>query len=178
MGFGASASASQSTTTSSSSGNESSSANSRRLDVAQENELKKLLTKFGLGMGAEDAQYSKGAAIADASGMINELFEQYRNTDLPQILSAQGQSGGFSSSGAQLLVNDAYARTVSKGAGVIAQNIANYEGIQQAQKAGATTSFASILQGLLGAKESSSASSAFSTKSKSKTTAVSAKAGF
>lgn len=149
-----------------SSGSESTRSSTRRLDTAQEQELKNLLTQFGLDMQTDDAQFGKNAAIADASGLLNDLFTQYRENELPQILGAQGQSGAYGSTGAQILSNDAYARTVNKGAATILGNVQNYAAIQQGQRQNNIAAFSSVLEGLLGAKENTSVDSLFKTTSK------------
>lgn len=61
-----------------------------------------------LGSGA----YSKDAAFKDSDALLAQIFQSYRENDLPQIYNAQVNSGGYNSSTAQLMANDAFSRAV------------------------------------------------------------------
>lgn len=97
---------------------------------AQMDELLRLLG----GSAATDKQnFSKSAAQQDAMGLVNNIFEQYRNTALPTIFNAQTGAGAYNSTGAQLIANDAYASTVNKAATTVNQNVLNYSQAYQQQ---------------------------------------------
>lgn len=75
--------------------------------------LSQLLQNFNLDtLQAE----SSGRARVDAQGAINNIFQQYAENYVPEILGAQAASGGYGSTGAQLLANDAFARTSAQAA--------------------------------------------------------------
>ena len=76
-------------------------------------------------------EYNKSLAISDAQGVVASIFQEYRDTDLPQIYQAMNGSGGYNSTSAQLLANDAYARAVTKSAKEVLDNVSKYGNIRQ-----------------------------------------------
>lgn len=80
-----------------------------------------------------DTSYSRDNAIADTQGFIDELFRSYQTEALPQIYRNPRASGIYNDTSTQLLANDAYATTVSKGMAALSQNILNYAQARQAQ---------------------------------------------
>lgn len=92
-----------------------------------------------------DAAFSKDAATNDTREAISNIFTEYSEQDLPQILSLQSQSGTYSNTQTQQLANDAFARTVGKAGSLLLDTIAKYAGIQQA---GRETDSASLLGAL------------------------------
>lgn len=80
-----------------------------------------------------DTSYSRENAIADTQGFIDELFRSYQAEALPQIYRNPRASGIYNDTSTQLLANDAYATTVSKGMAALSQNILNYAQARQAQ---------------------------------------------
>lgn len=78
------------------------------------------------------SDYNKITAQADANQLVNSIFLDYREEALPQIYQAQNGVSAWNSTTAQLLVNDAYAKTVSKAAGVVLDNIGKYGQIRTA----------------------------------------------
>lgn len=89
--------------------------------------------------------YSKESAISDTRDAISQIFTDYREQDLPQILSLQGKTGTYSNTATQQLANDAFARTVGKAGALTLDTIAKYAGIQQSGK---ETDLASLLGAL------------------------------
>lgn len=79
--------------------------------------------------------FNKQQAITDSTGLINQIFQNYREQNLPQILSTQNRAGGYDSSGTQLLADDAFARTEAQGLSAITDTISKYAGIQSQQDA-------------------------------------------
>jgi hypothetical protein len=59
---------------------------------------------------------SNERAAADTAGAVGNIFRQYRETALPEIFNTQTQTGTFSGSTAQLMANDAFARTANQAA--------------------------------------------------------------
>lgn len=55
-------------------------------------------------------------AETDVSGVVGNLFTQYEEQVLPEIFSAQIDSGAYGTTGAQTLANDAFARTTAQAA--------------------------------------------------------------
>lgn len=160
---------SSSTTDSSASGRESSQASTRRLTEQQYNELSRTMRTLQRDVDEFDQAYSKEAAIRDSKGLVADIFRQYRETDLPQILQSQSQAGVYSNTGTQMLANDAFARTTSAASSAVLQAIQNYAGIQTERRNVSQQALSTVLSGLLAAREDSATSSLFSTTSRSKT---------
>ena len=78
----------------------------------------------------KDIEYSKDTAIADAQGTVNTVFEQFKDEALVQVYQPECIANGYNSTTMQLLVNNAYAKTVSEGAKVVLDNIQRYAGIR------------------------------------------------
>lgn len=81
-----------------------------------------------------------------AQGAVGEIFRQYRETDLPQILGQQNSTGAYGSTAAQMLSNDAFARATGRAAelslGVGTQVLA----AQQNERTNLLNQFAQLLQ--------------------------------
>ena len=78
----------------------------------------------------KDIEYSKDTAIADAQGIVNNVFEQFKDEALVQVYYPQCIANGYNSTTMQLLANNAYAKTTSEGAKVVLDNIQRYAGIR------------------------------------------------
>lgn len=176
--FSAGGSYSQSSSTSSSTGRERTSTQTRRLSDQQYMELSSTLRQLQGNVEDEDIAYSKDQAIKDSKGLIDNIFAEYRDQDLPQILEKQGSTGAYSSTGTQLLANDAYARTTAKASSAVLGAIASYADIQNQKRATSTNALSSVLSGLLAAREDTNTQSVFSTSSKSRSKGSSVNAGF
>jgi hypothetical protein len=96
-------------------------------------QMDELLKMLGGNAGNIQQGFSKGAAQQDAMGMVQQIFDNYQKTALPQIYGAQTGAGAYNSTGGQLLANDAYAQTVNKAAGTVNQNVLNYAQAYQQQ---------------------------------------------
>lgn len=96
-------------------------------------QLDELLKMLSGNAGNIQQGFSKGAAQQDATGMVQQIFDQYQKTALPAIYNAQTGSGAYNSTGGQLLANDAYAQTVNKAASTVNQNVLNYAQAYQQQ---------------------------------------------
>lgn len=105
--------------------------------------LSRLLRSFNL----QDVQADSAAeARASAGGAIENLFTQYSEQVLPDILSGQSSAGAYGSTGAQFTANDAFARTVAQAAELelgLAQNLTNQRMQEQARQ---TELFANLIQ--------------------------------
>lgn len=81
-----------------------------------------------------------------AQGAVGQIFQQYRENDLPQILGKQGSTGAYGSTAAQLLTNDAFARASTQAAELglgVGTNIINS---QLAERQNMLQQFAQLLQ--------------------------------
>lgn len=177
MGFGFSGSFTKSKSKSSTtaSGSEQTQSSTRRLDAAQQEELKRLLTQFGLSSTTEDVAFSKSAAIRDATDMVNSIFADYREQELPQILGGMSASGAYSATGGQLLSNDAMARTTNKAAQTVLGNIASYAGIANQKRQTSIAGLDTAVNALLASQEDTTMSSQFQTRSQTKSSGSSGK---
>jgi hypothetical protein len=171
--FGVSASAS--TTNTSSSGSSAENSKVRRLSEADEAFVSNLMRNFSAG-GEADLKGARANALKDVKGSINNLFSEFSNTVLPQIMTQQNRTGGYNSSTSQLLTNDAFARTVAQGASLTMDAVSRYENAALAKSAQALQGFGTSLDALLNASQTSSTT--LDSKSKSRSTTFSAGASF
>lgn len=176
--FSGSASTSSSSSSSNSSGREGTTSQTRRLTDEQYLELSNTLRQLQGDIEDPDEAFSKKQAIKDSKGLVDSIFAEYKDQDLPQILEKQGATGAYSSTGTQLLANDAYARTTAKASSAVLQAISGYADIQNQKRSTSTNALSSILSGLLAAREDNTTNSVFSTESSSKSKGKSLKAGF
>lgn len=134
IGFSFGSSKSKSATTSTSSGSGTSVTDITRMDEASKWELDQLMQLMGDKVGAPSQEYSKAAAIGDVAGVVNNLFNQFREQALPQIFSAEGATGGYGSTSAQFMANDAFAETLGRAAQVSMENIGRYADISNKEQ--------------------------------------------
>ncbi len=157
---------SKSSSTTNATGSETGSSSTRRLDAAQQEELKRLLTQFGLSANKEDAAFSKSAAIKDATALVNSIFSDYKEQELPQIIGGMSTSGAYSATGGQLLTNDAYARTTNKAAQTVLANIASYADIANQKRQTSIAGLDTAVNALIASQEDTTMASEFKTRSK------------
>jgi hypothetical protein len=100
--------------------------NLETMDPIGRAQLNSILQLLGGGAGGIQQGFSKQAAQQDSMGLVQQIFDQYQKTALPQIYNAQTGAGAYNSTGGQLLANDAYAQTVNKAAQTVNQNVLNY----------------------------------------------------
>lgn len=155
-------------TTASSSGTKREESATRRLTAKDEAFVQELMRAFGSKTTADTAGARKNA-IKDTKGIVDELFRSYKEQALPEIMSKQQQSGGYGATTTQMLGNDAYARTVNQAAATQLNAISAYEATELNRSQLALQGLSTSLQSLIAAREDTTASGAFSTKSKSTT---------
>ena len=90
----------------------------------------KVMTELIPRLTNKDLEYDKANAVADSNAAINTLFTQFKDDSLAQVYQPQCIVNGYNSTTMQLLVNNAYAKTVSEGAKLQLDNIARYAGIR------------------------------------------------
>ena len=78
----------------------------------------------------KDLEYDKTNAIADAQATVDNIFDTFKDELLVQVYQPECIANGYNSTSMQLLVNNAYAKTVSEGAKVVLDNIQRYAGIR------------------------------------------------
>lgn len=158
---------SSSSTSSKSSGSESGLQETVRLDDGGISFLDELYKLFGQ-RATKEGEFTREKAIEDTEGTVNQLFQQFAETMVPDILSSQAQTGGYSGTTAQQLSNDAFARTLREGAALRLQTIGNYAQINQQQQALDVESMAQALQARLQAREQTSLESKFKSRTSSR----------
>jgi hypothetical protein len=134
------------------SGNEASKQTTQRLSDSNIADLSALL-KTIQGNITGSKEFTREAAIQDSAGIVKELFAQYSQQALPQIISKASQSGAYNSTAAQLLADNAFAETISKSAQVRTNAIAQYAQADATKQQVQTQTLGTILQSLLQAKE-------------------------
>lgn len=75
--------------------------------------LAEILQNFNLD---DVMQQSFDFARQQSADAINNIFTQYRETALPQIMAGQTATGAYGSTSAQLMANDAFSRATAQGA--------------------------------------------------------------
>ena len=78
----------------------------------------------------KDLEYDKTNAIADAKDTVNNIFDTFKDEALVQVYQPECIANGYNSTTMQLMVNNAYAKTVSEGAKVVLENVQRYAGIR------------------------------------------------
>ena len=78
----------------------------------------------------KDLEYNKTNAVADAQATVNSIFDTFKDESLAQVYQPMCIANGYNSTTMQLLVNNAYAKTVSEGAKVVLDNVQRYAGIR------------------------------------------------
>ena len=89
-----------------------------------------IMTDLVPRLTSKDLEYDKSNAIADAQATVNNVFETFKDESLVQVYQPECIANGYNSTTMQLLVNNAYAKTVSEGAKVVLDNIQRYAGIR------------------------------------------------
>lgn len=89
-----------------------------------------IMTDLVPRLANKDIEYSKDTAIADAQATVNNIFDTFKDELLVQVYQPECIVNGYNSTTMQLLVNNAYAKTVSEGAKVVLDNIQRYAGIR------------------------------------------------
>lgn len=132
LGFGSNKTSSNSSGTSVSTGTSSSDTTSVKMDEESKAALDALMQQLSatVAQGTGD-KYSKETAVKDSADVVKQLFTQYSESTLPEILSAQAESGMYSSTAAKQLSNDAFARTTAQAASVVSDNIIKYAQLGQ-----------------------------------------------
>lgn len=73
-----------------------------------------------------DPSFSRGNAITDSQGFIQQIFNDFEKQSLPKIYSNPRASGIYNDTSTQLLANDAFSSAVAKGQSQLVQNILAY----------------------------------------------------
>lgn len=149
------------------SGNETSSQVTQRLDDKSIAGLTSLLQAIQGNLTGNN-EFSKEAALQDSEGVVKELFAQYSQNLLPQIISKASRTGAYNSTAAQLLADNAFAETVSKAAEVKLNTVAQYSQAASQRQQTQTQTLGTILQGLLQARETTNLSSVLNSLTDSK----------
>lgn len=90
--------------------------------------------------------YSKADAINDVSGVVSNIFKQFKETTLPNILGVQGAAGAYNSTSAQLLADNAYGQAVAQSSDTVLKAIADYAGIETSKQNAFMSSLLGALQ--------------------------------
>lgn len=89
-----------------------------------------IMTDLVPRLTSKDLEYDKTNAIADAQATVNNIFDTFKDEALVQVYQPECIANGYNSTTMQLMVNNAYAKTVSEGAKVVLDNIQRYAGIR------------------------------------------------
>ena len=89
-----------------------------------------IMTDLVPRLTSKDLEYDKTNATADAQATVNNIFDTFKDESLVQVYQPECIANGYNSTTMQLMVNNAYAKTVSEGAKVVLDNIQRYAGIR------------------------------------------------
>lgn len=183
LGVGGSKGSSSTSSQSTTSGFENIFQNVERLDSNTIAQLTELLGLFSGELEGE-SEFTRERALQDVRGLVDATFQEYAQDYLPQVLSAQSSTGGFSSTAAQELADRGYSDAVQRGSQLQLSAIAEYAGLANQQRQTSLSGLQSALQGLLGARETTTGRSDVETETsgsssgKSKSSGWSASLGF
>ncbi len=102
----------------------------QKMDPAARAILSSLVGRLNDSQAAGASTFTRENAIADTSGIVQNILQQSRESALPNILGASAGGGAYSGTTQQILANDANARAVSQSASVVSQAITNYGQLQ------------------------------------------------
>lgn len=122
---------SEQTGTSSTTGTSTSNTQQTSMDQASKLLLDAFTQTLAGKQGTGSTGYTKENAIADVSGTISNVFKQYKEIQLPQIVGQMGLAGAYNSTGASFLANDAFAEATAKAADATLSAIKDYAGISR-----------------------------------------------
>lgn len=74
-------------------------------------------------------EFKKENAKKDTDGAVKSIFDEYQKNFLPSVYSRQCRHGVYNDTTSQLLINDAFASTVIKGAKLQLDTISAYQSI-------------------------------------------------
>lgn len=148
-----------------------------RLDQNTIAQLTELLGMFS-GELSEESEYTRERALQDVRGLVDATFQEYAQEYLPQVLTAQSQTGSFSSSAAQELADRGYADAVQRGTQLQLSAIAEYAGLANQERQTSLGGLQAALQGLLGARETTTGTTEIDTETKGTSKGRSRESGF
>lgn len=97
-----------------------------KMDPAARAILSSLVGRLNDSQATGANTFTRENAIADTSGIVQNILQQSRESALPNILGASAGGGAYSGTTQQILANDANARAVAQSASVVSQAITNY----------------------------------------------------
>ena len=130
MGFGFSFGSGKNKSTSSS----STTATVKRFDDASKAVLDNLTSFLSTTLPSSGQQFSRENAVADAQGVIANIFNQYKTTALPQIAMGMQGAGVYNATAGQNLANEAFGKATSDSAAIVMDNISKYMNLAQQDK--------------------------------------------
>lgn len=89
-------------------------------------QINDLLTQLFSGVTAGNSGYTKDAAIADSTNVINGMVKQAIDANMPSVLGGGRQAGVYNDTTTTLLNNDLQSRIAAQAANLVQQNINNY----------------------------------------------------
>lgn len=124
----------------------------KRLSEEDQAKLSELLATF-TSQQKEGDVYTREAALKDVSGQVEGLFQKYRESTLPEILTMQQGTGGYAGTTAQRLSNQAYAQTVAEGTKLQTDAVKTYSDIMANIRQVGQQGIGAALQAMLQAEE-------------------------
>lgn len=105
------------------------------MDAASKAQLDSLVGGLmGKVTAGGNPMFSKESAIKDSQGFVDNIFKQFKETTLPQILATGNTAGVYNASGVQALADNAYGQAVGQAASVTLDAIKSYAGLDETQQ--------------------------------------------
>jgi hypothetical protein len=84
--------------------------------------------------GMDNGQFTPEAAVHDSQALVDQIMTAYKESTLPNIYQAERSGGGYNSTTAQLLANDAMAKAAAQGAAQVSTTKEKYAQITNQQQ--------------------------------------------
>ena len=113
------------------SASESSTSTTTKMDAASKKILDELTASLQKQVPTSGAEFSRDNAIADATGVVENIFTKYKQQALPQIANLMTDAGVYNATAGQNLANEAFGAATANASQVVLENVLKYAGLKQ-----------------------------------------------
>lgn len=103
----------------------------KKFDEQSKMVLDQLMQYLQGGLPNAGADFSRNNAIADSQNIVKSIFDQYKQTALPQIAMGMQGAGVYNATAGQSLANDAFGKATANASQAVLDNIIKYAGLKQ-----------------------------------------------
>lgn len=116
---------------SSSRASESSTSTTTKMDAASKKILDELTASLQKQVPTAGAEFSRDNALADATGVVANIFNKYKQQALPQIANLMTDAGVYNATAGQNLANEAFGAATANASQAVLDNVLKYAGLKQ-----------------------------------------------